>query len=264
MPPDSLWSGDVRLMHSPPRDAIANMAFDEAMLATAAEENATLVRLYSWDRPSVSFGRNQRCASIYCPERCAARGVPAVRRLTGGRALIHSRELTYAVAAPTSAAPSLRGGYDAINTVLLDALRSLGIGAALAAPTGRTASPGLAPCFETPSAGELVVGAAKLVGSAQHRDARAFVQHGSILLGDDQGMLAELALVPLPPVPAPATLHEWLGDDVSVATVSRAVEQAVRRSSPGGLVVLSDDFIPRHHVETAASRYRDPRWTWRR
>jgi len=251
-------------MHSPPRSAAANMALDEAMMATAAEEKTTLVRLYSWDQPSVSFGRNQRCAGIYSPERCMARGVPAVRRMTGGRALIHGREVTYAVAAPHAAAPSLRGGYDAINAVLLDALRSLGVAATPSEPTERTAPPGLAPCFETPSAGELVIGTRKLVGSAQHRDARAFVQHGSILLDDDQGMLHELALVPLPPMAPPATLREWLGDDISVATVSSAVEQAVRRSSPGGIVVLSDDSIPRHHVETAASRYRDPRWTWRR
>jgi lipoyl(octanoyl) transferase len=251
-------------MHSPARSAVANMALDEAMLATAAEENAILVRLYTWDRPSISFGRNQRCSGIYSPERCAALGVPAVRRLTGGRALIHGRELTYAVAAPNGAAPSLRGGYDAINAMLLDALRYLGVAAEVAAPGARTASPGLAPCFEAPTAGELVVGTAKLVGSAQHRDARAFVQHGSILLGDDQGLLHELALVPLPAMPSPATLHEWLGDDMQVATVSAAVEQAVRRSSPGGIVVLSDDSIPRHHVETAASRYRDSRWTWRR
>ncbi len=240
------------------------MALDEAMLIMAAEQNVTLVRLYSWNQPSVSFGRNQRCTGVYDAERCDALGVPAVRRLTGGRALVHGRELTYAVAAPTAAAPSLRGGYEAINVVLLDALRSLGVPATVSVPTLRTPSPGLAPCFETPSGGELVVGGRKLVGSAQHRGAEAFVQHGSMLLHDDQGMLSDLALVPLPPVPPPATLHEWLGDDHSVATVAMAVEQAVRRASPGGIVVGTDDIITAHHVETAASRYRDPRWTWRR
>lgn len=264
MPSSLLWSGDVRLICSPPRDAVTNMALDDAMLATAAEQGATLVRLYSWDRPSVSFGRNQRCAGVYGPERCEALAVPAVRRLTGGRALLHGREVTYAVAAPTGVAPTLRGGYEAINTLLLDALHALGVPATRAAPNGRTPSPGLAPCFEAPSTGELVVGTAKLVGSAQHRDAAAFVQHGSILLDDDQGLLDQLALVPLPPVPPPATLRGTLGDAIDIATVTDAIIAALRRAVGGDIVVQTDDAIPLHHVAAAASRYRDPRWTWRR
>ncbi|MDZ7630872.1 MAG: hypothetical protein U5K74_05815 [Gemmatimonadaceae bacterium] len=264
MPRPTLWSGQIRLMHSPPRDAVSNMALDEAMLITAAEQETTLVRLYSWDRPSVSFGRNQRCAGIYGPERCEALSVPAVRRLTGGRALLHGRELTYAVAAPNAVAPTLRGGYEAINEILLDALQSLGVPAALSAPAARTPSPDLAPCFESPSAGELVVGRRKLVGSAQHRDATAFIQHGSILLDDDQGVLQALSLAPLPTVPPPATLREYLGSGLDSGTVATAISESLRRAATGDIVSQSDTMLPRHHVEAAASRYRDPRWTWRR
>lgn len=261
--PSALWTGEVRLLSGPPRDAVTNMALDEAMLAAAAEWQVTLVRLYRWDRPSVSFGRNQRCAGIYSPERCEALGVPAVRRITGGRALLHGRELTYSVAAPTSAASTLRGGYEAINTLLLDALRSLGLPAARAQPTARTPTPGLAPCFETPSAGELVVGGQKLVGSAQHRDAEAFVQHGSILLADDQGMLADLALVPLPPVTEPATLQSF-GGGIAFEQLATAIGTALRTAATGDIVEMSESDLPQHHVDAAASRYRDPRWTWRR
>lgn len=239
------------------------MALDEAMLRTAADTRATLLRIYSWDRPSVSFGRNQRCSGIYSAERCEALGVPAVRRLTGGRALLHARELTYCVAAPTAAASTLRGGYDSINAVLLDALRRLGVRASVAVPAGRTASPGLAPCFESPSGGELVVGAQKLVGSAQHREAHAFLQHGSILLDDDQGRLHDLALVPLPQVPPPATLRGCL-TYITHDMVANAITDAVRAVSPRGIVVTSDDLLANAHVLTAASRYRDPYWTWRR
>ena len=250
-------------MVSPPRGAVANMALDEAMLLTAADTGLTLVRLYQWSSPSVSFGRNQRTVDVYSCERCEARGVPVVRRLTGGRALLHARELTYAVAAPTSAARTLRCGYEAINDVLLNALRSLGVNADLAAPLGRTASPGLAPCFETASAGELVVNGAKIAGSAQHRDSRAFLQHGSILLDNDQGMLAELALVPLPAVPAPATLRS-LRADADAATLIAAITDALRGAAGGDIVEAADDDLPAYHVEAAATRYRDPRWTWRR
>jgi lipoyl(octanoyl) transferase len=250
-------------MRSPARDAATNMALDEAMLRAAPALGATLVRLYTWDRRSVSFGRNQRCEGIYSAERCRALGVPVVRRLTGGRALLHARELTYAVAAPSSAAPSLRGGYDAINTVLLAALRSLGVDATVAAPLVRTAAPGLAPCFQSPSAGELVVEGAKLVGSAQHRDASAFLQHGSILLADDQELLRELAMVPLPPSPRPATLSEVLGD-VAPSDVADALVTAVRNATTGDIVVTVDEALLSGHVEGALGRYRDDCWTWRR
>ncbi len=239
------------------------MALDEAMLGAAVEQGATFVRLYSWATPSVSFGRNQRTGGIYSCERCEALGVPVVRRLTGGRALLHGREVTYSIAAPSSAATSLRRGYDAINVVLLDALQALGVLASRAMPSERTPSPGLAPCFESPSAGELVVGARKLVGSAQHRGADAFLQHGSILLENDQELLRELALVPLPTVPPPATLRATRAD-ISPAMVVDAIVSAVSRAATGVIVPLSDTDLPSHHVEAALSRYRDPRWTWRR
>ena len=232
------------------------------MLHTASESGETLLRLYSWDRPSVSFGRNQQCHGIYSAGRCEAAGVPAVRRPTGGRALLHASEVTYAVAAPTSAAPTLRGGYDAINTLLLDALTALGVLATRAAPTGRTPTPGLAPCFETPAAGELVVGAQKLVGSAQHREAGAFLQHGSILIDDGQGLLQSLAQVPLPAVPPPATLRALGVADADVVRAS--IVRALRRVASGDIVVSDDTWLPAGHIQTALSHYRDPRWTWRR
>ncbi len=257
-----LWSGTVQVFRSPPRDAVTNMALDEAMLVVAAESGHTLLRLYSWDRPSVSFGRNQRCDGVYSAAQCEAAGIPAVRRLTGGRALLHAREVTYCVAAPNTAAPTLRGGYEAINALLLDALQLLGIPAQRAAPGTRTPSPGLAPCFETPSAGELVVGARKLVGSAQHRDAAAFLQHGSILLDDDQSLLQTLALQPLPPVPAPATLRQF--GVTSADAVIDSIAKALRRTATGDIVVSDDSAIPECHLAVARARYRDPLWTWRR
>jgi lipoyl(octanoyl) transferase len=259
----SLWCGAVRVIVSPARDAATNMALDEALLRDAAEQRSTLVRLYEWDRPSVSFGRHQRCAGVYSAERSEARGIPAVRRMTGGRALLHGRELTYAVAAPTSAAPTLRGGYDAINAVLLAAMQTLGIPAALATPERRPASPGLAPCFEMPSAGEIVVATQKLIGSAQRREAHAFLQHGSILLDDDQAMLRELATVPLPPIPAPATVRGLLGE-VDAAVVTQAIVDAVRNVATGDIVVTSDETLLSSDIAPLRDRFCDPGWTWRK
>jgi lipoyl(octanoyl) transferase len=268
-----LWSGTVILLRSTAQDAVTNMALDEAMLHWAAASNATVVRTYLWSEPSVSFGANQRCAHVYSAERCAALGVPAVRRLTGGRALLHAREVTYAVAAPVSKAPTLRGGYAEINAVLGVALGSLGV-LVEGAPSGgvRLGSPGLAPCFEMPAAGELTVQGRKLVGSAQHRDARALLQHGSILLDNDQPRLRDLALQPLPHTPEPATLRALLGpsittsmvQDALIAAVRAAVRDATRGAATGTLAEYSDSVVPTPYLDTATRRYRDPHWTWRR
>jgi lipoyl(octanoyl) transferase len=251
------------LLRSGPQDGVQNMALDEAMLLVSAESRCTIVRLYSWDRPTVSFGRNQRCMDVYDSERLESRGVPAVRRLTGGRALLHARELTYSVSGPVVAGDTLRAGYAAINAVLIEALRAIGVPAELASPTERLAAPGLAPCFETPASGEIVVHGRKLVGSAQHRDAAAFLQHGSILLDDDQGLLDELASVPLPTTPPPATLR---GCDplLTAGHLSDAIAATLTARAAGSVTSAADTFLPEHHVSTAATRYRDPRWTWRR
>jgi lipoyl(octanoyl) transferase len=84
---------------------------------------------------------------------------------------------------------SLRESYRAINRLLLEALRTLGVDAREAQGSRRAPIPGLAPCFEAPVAGEVVAGGRKLVGSAQVRDGDAFLQHGSILIDDDQHLL---------------------------------------------------------------------------
>lgn len=261
---DALWARPVLWFRSPPRDAAANMAYDEAMRRHAAATGAVLVRAYTWREPSLSLGRNQRTAGIYDAARCAALGVPVVRRPTGGRALLHGREVTYCVAAPHDAAPTLRGGYDAINDWLLDALRRLGVAAERAAAAPAEPIPGLAPCFEHPSAGELVVDGRKLVGSAQHRDGDAFLQHGSILLDDDQPLLARLARVPLPRVPPPATLRALLGPALDVATVMDALEAALRARAPHCTDAMRDAMVVGASAERITVFSSDPAWTWRR
>ena len=263
-PAAALWAGRVRWFRSPPREAGANMAYDEAMRRHAAATGEVLVRTYTWARPSLSLGRNQRARGVYDPARCDALGVPVVRRPTGGRALLHAREVTYCVAAPHAAAPTLRGGYEAINYWLLDALARLGVAATRAVPAAPEPPPGLAPCFEHPSTGELVVGGRKLVGSAQHREGDAWLQHGSILLDDDQPRLHALASVPLPAVPAPATLRGLLGPALAADTVVDALEAALAAGVPALDTTMRDEAL----VGASAARITffssDPAWTWRR
>jgi len=169
------------------RSGAANMAIDAGLLAEAARTGRAFLRLYRFDPPCLSLGRNE-AAAHYDRAAIAQRGLDVVRRPTGGRAVWHEYELTYAVAAPVAAFGSLRNAYYTIHERIAAALRSLGADATLAPhqppPSGRVDQP--ASCFATPVGGEVLVAGRKLVGSAQVRKRGAFLQHGSILLDGSQ------------------------------------------------------------------------------
>ena len=253
-----------RLLLSPPADGATNMATDEALLRRARRTGETVYRVYTWSRPTVSLGRNQIARGRYDVERAAAQGIGFVRRPTGGRAILHHREITYAVAGPVETVASLRESYRAINRLLLEALRTLGIDAREAERSTRAPIPGVAPCFEAPVAGEVVAGGRKLVGSAQVRDGDAFLQHGSILIDDDQHILSTL-LDQSPPLAAPATIRELTGRalelDEFAAALSRALH-SVRGTRPRPLE-LEESLITDVNLLTRA-RYAAADWTWRR
>ncbi|HWC73738.1 MAG TPA: hypothetical protein VG454_07350 [Gemmatimonadales bacterium] len=164
------------------------MATDDALLdevAEAGEAGGAFLRLYCWDRPTLSIGRNQSESQI------ESTGIPVVRRPTGGQAVLHQHELTYAVVAPVSRFGSLRAAYAEIHSRLATALRRLGVDAVLAPRPPRLAPAG-GPrprpnsCFADSVGGEILVNGRKLVGSAQVRRGTAFLQHGSILIDGAQ------------------------------------------------------------------------------
>lgn len=251
----------------PPADAAVNFARDDALLARARATGQELIRLYAWDRPAVSFGRNERVAGRFAPESLRAAGLDVARRQTGGRALLHHRELTYAIAGPVSVDDTLRATYVRLNTLLAAALTRLGVAAEVTPATAPGSIPDGAPCFAMPSPGELVVAGHKLVASAQWREAGAYLQHGSILIDDDQPMLARAVVVgySLPPVPAPATLRSLVPRVPTLDDLAGALAAAVGDSTgvtPGR--VAPEAFLSDIEVRTRAEHYRDPAWTWRR
>jgi lipoyl(octanoyl) transferase len=261
-----------RLLLTPALPGHDNMALDDALLGRARATGECVLRVYAWDRPTLSFGRNQTARGLYDPERLAARGVDVVRRPTGGRAVLHHREVTYSVTAPVGAlAPPgapLGASYARINRLLLAGLSALGVRARLATPAGRAPLPDGAPCFETPTGGELVVdgaaGPSKLVGSAQWREEGALLQHGSILVDDDQTWVGELAARPLPAVPPPATLRGALGRAPALGEVAEALFDAVRALEDPEAEPLCVDPPLAEAAAQARARYADPAWTWRR
>ena len=253
-----------RLLFSPPASGPENMALDEALMTRARETGEWVFRIYTWASPTVSLGRNQTARDRYDLNRIRDRGFAIVRRPTGGRAILHHREVTYSVTAPEAAAGDLRVSYARINRVLLDGLRTLGVDAEIANPPIRAGMPGMAPCFDEPSAGELTVDGRKLAGSAQWRSEGGLLQHGSILLADDQSTLAELSIVPQRRVPPPATLTDALGAAPSMDAMIGAFGDAVRKLEDPAATVLEIDSELRARTQALVVRYLDDEWTWRR
>jgi len=227
------------------------MAIDHA-LAARLRQNEGILRLYGWSRPTVSFGKNEPAARI-------GMGVEYVRRPTGGRAVLHDQELTYAVVAPLDAFGGVREAYVRINEALADALRSLGAAVEVVRDGAPALGPDAGPCFQAPATGEIVAGGRKVVGSAQARLEGALLQHGSILMGGDQGALgtAEEAS-------ASVTLSELLGV-VDLVAVTRATAEGLRAGLGGRWVegALRDDELEAAS-RLEAERYRLEEWTWRR
>jgi len=191
----------------------------------------------------------------------ARRGLAVVRRPTGGRAVWHARELTYAVAAPLVGFGGLKAAYRAIHEMLAGALRRLGLNARLA-PASVSPGPSAGPCFAAPVGGEVLVEGHKVVGSAQVRQGSAFLQHGSMLLEDDQALVRGLAGSSQSSAEAPVA--RLLQRQVTFAEAADAVAAAAG-SFPGEWLLRQD--LPGAVEERAgfhASRFRSPAWTWDR
>jgi lipoate-protein ligase A len=243
------------------------MARDTALQVRAAKTLETVFSVYTWTRPTLSFGRHQPAMGRYDVERIHAAGLDVVRRPTGGRAILHNREVTYSVTAPLEGAEPLRKAYSRINRILLDGLARLGIVAGLATTSERAPVPSIRPCFETPGEGELVAEGGKLVGSAQWRDGGALLQHGSILVEDDQSSLNSFAADAMDDsfgaIGQPATLAGLLGRAPDASEVASAMFDAVRSLEDADATELGEDEI-RADALKQLPRFLDREWTWRR
>lgn len=193
MYPKTTW----RLLHTEPCDGPLNMAIDEAILReVAANQSPPTLRFFDWAPPCLSLGYAQ-AATDADPARLKALGWDIVRRPTGGRAILHTDELTYSVITPQTD-PRMEGGivesYRRLSQGLVRGLefmdliaRNDKVYAHPNAPDGTTnATPAENPvCFEVPSNYEITVIGKKLIGSAQARKQGVVLQHGSLPLTGD-------------------------------------------------------------------------------
>ncbi len=167
----------------PPAPGPWNMAVDEALLEAAAADGQCILRFYQWQEPTLSLGYFQAYSDRW--QHAPSSGVAVVRRMTGGGAILHDKELTYSVAIPSRhplAIDRLKL-YEAVHAGLIATLAQWGIAATICGQPARL-SPDRQPflCFERRSPGDVLLGDAKIAGSARRRCRGAVLQHGSILL----------------------------------------------------------------------------------
>jgi lipoate-protein ligase A len=232
-----------------------NMAIDQALLEEADRTGRAFLRLYRWNPPCLSLGRNEPAATRYEREMLERRGIAVVRRPTGGRAVWHEHEVTYAVAAPIALFGSLRQSYCAIHERLAAALRSLGADVRLAGRPAVRPSDRQGSCFASAAGGEILIGDRKVAGSAQVRHGSALLQHGSILLDGSQEIVREVSRQPSP-ISGEATLRETVGRPVTFEEVADAIVAAWRDE-----VTPTAPYCP---LPSSTVRFSDPSWTWRR
>ncbi len=182
-------SSTWRLLTTPSAAGAWNMAVDEALLDFVRRgDSAPTLRLYAWDPPCLSLGYAQPYADVDAA-RLTQRGWGVVRRATGGRAILHTDELTYSVIARADE-PRMAGtvleSYNRLAQAMLHAMRELGLPVEMQTNAQEPAPSTPTPvCFEVPSAYEITVGGRKLIGSAQARKKDGVLQHGSLPLTGD-------------------------------------------------------------------------------
>lgn len=173
-----------------------NMAEDSELLARCEQGLIPpTMRVYGWSEPSISLGYSQNAEAELDMERCRELGIPVVRRPTGGRALLHYNELTYAVVAPVTLAPFNRGlkaTFQAISEALVLSLEELDVQCDINTSKQRSGPVRSPACYASLNHCEITVDGKKLVGSAQKRTSKAFLQHGSLVIESDHDLFTSL------------------------------------------------------------------------
>lgn len=178
-----------------------NMAVDEAILTLHSQgKTEPTVRFYTWEPATLSIGYFQKAKQEIDFEKVKEYGLGFVRRLTGGRAVLHDQELTYSVIVSEEypEMPSqVTEAYRVISNGLLKGFQYLGLHAEMVSlaseeEKAKYASVGSSACFDSPSWYELVVEGKKVAGSAQTRQKGTILQHGSILLDLDVDKLFDV------------------------------------------------------------------------
>ncbi len=265
-----------RVLKSLPASGPWNMAVDEAILTAIGQRRSLpTLRLYAWLPACLSLGYAQPVSDVDLPA-LAARGWQLVRRPTGGRAILHTDELTYSVMAPLKderVYGSVLESYRRLSQALLSALQLLGVPARADKdhPVSSAETPSGPVCFEVPSNYEITVSDKKLIGSAQARRREGVLQHGSLPLWGDLTRITQVlsfndelarSLAGERLLQRALTLAdciqpvvEW---DVAAQAFEHGFEQALNlHLEPGELSSFEQECAE----ELLAQKYASPEWT---
>ncbi|MCD1259289.1 lipoate--protein ligase family protein [Paenibacillus athensensis] len=278
--------GSWRFLHTGNRSPAENMAIDEAVLTAHSEGLAPpTVRFYGWEPATLSIGYFQKIAEIDF-DAVRAEGVGFVRRPTGGRAVLHDKELTYSIIVSEThpgIPKSVTDAYRVLSEGLLRGFRALGLGAEMVnlaseEEKAKYASAGSAACFDSPSWYELVVEGRKVAGSAQVRQKDVVLQHGSILLDMDTDQLFRLLRFDNARTAErlkssfrqkAVAINELLRAQGKAPVTLADVETAFRREIPAGLGVelvegTLSDYEKELAVRLVREKYGTDEWNLRR
>jgi lipoate-protein ligase A len=245
-----------------------NMAVDERLFDLAGTSPRTFLRFYRWERPTASLGYSQEAGKVIDQAFCAAHGIDIVRRMTGGKLVLHHREVTYAVASSDTGifTATLGDSYHLISQALLKGLSLMGLEARPAEASPQAYVRGTMPCFAFPARDEIEIGGRKIVGSAQKRTGALFLQHGSIPLEKDEGLLAAVSRPGGPEQgPGMTSLSEALGHrldfDAAVGPLVQGFADFFGVAFERYALTAADNEAVRG---LQASKYASPEWTLRR
>jgi lipoyl(octanoyl) transferase len=265
-----------RLIITPPARGAWNMAVDEAILEHAGRgEVLPTLRLFAWEPPCLSLGRAQPFTDVDT-ERLQACGWEVVRRMTGGRAILHTDELTYSVTGPADEphlAGSLLESYNRLAGALLAAVHDLGLPVEMKEDRAENNGTPNPVCFEVPSTYEITVTGKKLIGSAQARRKDGVLQHGSLPLTGDLSRICQALVFPDEPAREEAmqrllaratTVESVLGQEVAWETAGQAFVRAFEAQLELKLKAgeLSRSELARAE-ELVNEKYTHPSWTER-
>ncbi|PTI93230.1 octanoyltransferase [Staphylococcus simulans] len=259
-----------------------NMAMDEALLNFVSRgEIDPVIRFYTWDPATLSIGYFQRLKKEIDIEKVKEKGYGLVRRQTGGRGVLHDKELTYSVIVPEShpnMPKTVTEAYRVISQGLLEGFKVLGFDAYFAVPKSKEEreklkQPRSSVCFDAPSWYELVVEGRKIAGSAQTRQKGVILQHGSILKDIDIDDLFDMFIFKndcLKDKMKQAFVDKAVAiNDISDKTISiEEMEVAFEKGFQKGLNI---NFKPleltkeqQAEVKELAEKYKSEEWTYRK
>lgn len=229
-----------------------NMGVDEALLTSAIRDGIATLRFYEWRGAWLSVGFAQEIDAARRAA-CGAAGVGVVRRTTGGRAVLHGGDLTYAIAAPADALPpGVRASYGLVCDALCEALRALNIAADRVLRERASSGHRAFDCFAAPAADEICVRTRKLVGSAQRRVGGAVLQHGSIRVRPDSARARRAAGID----GDVATSLQEVGVGIGVPVLRDACAAALGDALGGSLEAATLTERERHWAGASARRRR--------